>query len=71
MGRHFLFDIDALQIREEIILQGYEPAVDEDGFLISPIAEIDYEDGRFIFHYCDYQQGKIIKKYLISEPVEL
>lgn len=57
-GRYFLFSTEAMKITEEIIVKGYEPALNEDGEMESNFMSIAYHQGRLIFEHHDFKNKK-------------
>lgn len=49
--RHYLFDSQTMQIIDEIVVSGYEPAMDKEGEISSNISGMEYADGKIIFRY--------------------
>lgn len=52
--RHYIFNAETLQIEYEIIIEGYEPVLDNDDEMSSNISTIRYHQGKLNFcHYPD------------------
>lgn len=47
--RHFLFDSHTMSLKEEIMIEGYEPKANEDGIVEGSIDTMRYENGKIIF----------------------
>lgn len=63
--RHFLFDSHAMSITDEIIIEGYEPQVNEWGILEGVIDRMKCENGKIIFTIREFFEGNpnINEKY--------
>ena len=70
-NRHYIFDVSALTVEEEIIFKGFEPYQDEvEEFLVSDIDEIHYHNGQLIGTYMEIDsEHNALFHWLISKEI--
>lgn len=63
--RHFLFDSHTMSLKEEIIIEGYEPKANEDGIIEGSIDTMKYENGKIFFTIREFfgEYSDIKEKY--------
>lgn len=66
-NNYYLFDLNAMKIKEPIILQGYEPYPDSDGILCSDITQIYIKNRKMIFQIEKRINGEEEIKFLLNK----
>ena len=68
-NRHYIFDVSALTVEDEIIFKGFEPYQEEE-FLVSDIDEIRYHNGQLIGTYMEIDsEHNALFHWLISKEI--